>query len=156
MSQCGFGEFPGRGLFWMEDLFESGDYSRHAEFQDEVDVNVFVGGGPTSMELSRMIGSGATTNLASISTGHSGGITEAKKVAALLNAWDLKTAAISHEPLGSLPTFHVWKSMSPSIIEGSYVEYDPETSRWDELLTDPPEFEDGELVLSDDPASGRT
>lgn len=147
-------EFEKHDLFWMEDPFDTRDYSRYAEFQDEVNINVFTGAGPSSMELSRMMRSGDTTNLVSLSVEHSGGITEASKVATLIDSWDLQTAAIAHEPLGSLATFHVWKSVPPTITENSYVEYDPMNSCWDQLLTDPPTFEDGELVLSDKPGLG--
>lgn len=141
-------------LFWIEDPFVARDHTKYAEFQEKVDINVFVGAGPTTMEMTRMINSGATTNIASISCEHSGGISEAMKVATLIHTFDLKVAAIAHEPMGSLPTFHVWKAAPPGITDGSYVEYDPMNAPWDRLLTNPPEFKDGELVLSDEPGLG--
>jgi len=45
-------------------------------------------------------------------------------------------------------------SDSPKTTRGSYVEYDPMNSCWEQLLTDPPTFEDGELVLSGKPGLG--
>jgi len=141
-------------IFWMEDPFETRDYSQYAELQEEVDVNVFISSGPSSMELSRMFRSGGTTNIISVSVEHSGGISKAVKVATLADSWDLKISAITHEPIGSLATFHVWKAAPPRTTEGSFVEYDPMNSCWEQLLIDPPEFRNGELVLSDKPGLG--
>lgn len=147
-------KFEQYDIFWMEDPFDTRDFDKYAKLQEEVNVNIFTGAGPSTMELSDMIDSGATTNLVSISVEHSGGISEAMKVAALINSWDLKAAGIAHEPVGSLATFHVWKAVPQRITDGSYVEYDPLNSCWNQLLTDPPTFEDGELILSDKPGLG--
>ncbi|MFB6160045.1 MAG: mandelate racemase/muconate lactonizing enzyme family protein [Haloferacaceae archaeon] len=146
-------------IFWLEDPFgaysSSGpNFDELAAYQDRIDIDVFLGGGPSSRELTRFLGSGATTNLVSLSTEHGGGISEAMKAATLLHSWGITAAGIAHEPLASLPLFHVWKAVPPGLVKGSYVEYDPSNSCWDELLTDPPELVDGELVLSDEPGLG--
>lgn len=147
-------EFEKCNLFWMEDPFRTRDYKKYVELQGRTSINILIGGGPSSLELKQMLQTGVATNLVSLCTEHGGGISEAMKVATLINLWDLKAAGISHEPLGSLATFHVWISTPPAITEGSFVEYDPMNSCWDLLLTDPPKFKDHRLVLSEKPGLG--
>ncbi len=66
--------------------------------------------------------------------------------------WVHKTANVLNKlSLGSLALFHVWTS---GLTEGTFVEYDPVNSMWNELLTDPPKFKDHRLVLSDKPGLG--
>lgn len=146
-------------LFWLEDPFStyssSGqNFDEIAEFQRSINIDVFVGGGPSAKEVTRLIRNGGAIDLISLSTEHGGGISEAMKVATHVHSWGKRAAGIAHEPLASLPLFHVWKAVPPGITDGSYVEYDPMNSCWAELLTDPPRFEDGELILSDEPGLG--
>lgn len=153
------GKLEAYDIFWLEDPFStyssSGqNFGEVSEFQNRINIDVFVGGGPSAKEVTRLVRNGGAIDLISLSTEHGGGISEATKVATQIHSWGKRAAGIAHEPLASLPLFHVWKAVPPTITEGSYVEYDPMNSCWEELLTDPPQFENGELVLSDKPGLG--
>lgn len=148
------GEYEDFDMFWIEDPFETPDISDYAAFQEKTPIDIFIGGGPSSREFTQMVKQGTTTNLASLSTEHGGGVSEALKVAGLIENWNLTAAGIAHEPLGSIPLFHVWKAIPPRITKDSYVEYDPMNSCFNELLTDPPAFDGNELVLSEKPGIG--
>lgn len=138
-------------VFWLEDPFKTRDYTRWADLQKLTNINIMIGGGPTTIELKQMLDRGITPNIISLCTEHAGGISEALKVANLIHVWERRAGGIAHEPLGSLALFHVWTA---GIAEGTFVEYDPVNSMWSELLTDPPRFVGNRLVLSDKPGLG--
>ena len=85
-------------------------------------------------------------------TEHGGGISELMKMIAIISAWNLKFAPHAHEPIGSLATFHAYLAAPREITRGMYMEWDPDTT-WS-VLTDPPKFKEGKVVISSKPGLG--
>ena len=85
-------------------------------------------------------------------TEHGGGISELMKIIAIISAWNLKLAPHAHEPIGSLATFQAYLAALQKITDGMYMEWDPSTN-W-EILTDPPKYKDGRIILSNKPGLG--
>lgn len=83
-----------------------------------------------------------------------GGITGAKKIAALAEAHFVPYAPHNpNGPVATLATAHVLASIPNAYILES-VGSDPATSIWGEVVTEPPLVEAGQLVLSDRPGLG--
>jgi len=140
-------------VFWMEDpLYDSVGKARIAK---EVKIPVHSGGVKGSLsrfDLKNFLEMGGT-DIIGAGTEHGGGISEMMKMVAMISAWDLKWAPHAHEVLGSIATFHTFLAAPRRITEGMYMEWDP-GAPWEELLTDPPRFKDGRIVISDKPGLG--
>lgn len=140
-------------VFWLEDpVYESAIKAKIAE---KVNIPIHSGGAKGSLsrfDLKNFLEMGGT-DIIGAGTEHGGGISEMMKMIAMVSAWDLKLAPHAHEVLGSLATFHAFLAAPKRITDGMYMEWDP-GAPWEELLTDPPRFKDGRIVISDKPGLG--
>lgn len=143
-------------IAWMEDpILVSAERApeTYAALSAAINVPLAIGGNLFGRDPLRKVISAGGIDIVKMDASSAGGISEIVKMSHLAEAWNMKWAPVTHEPLGQLATLHAMAAASPILTDGMCVEWDPNWPLAD-FLTHPPRFEDGTIVLHDGPGLG--
>ncbi len=143
-------------LFWLEDPFT---FSTYLQPQDMIKLSrnapmpIATGGGTYSRFVMQNIMENGGVDVVMANTAKGGGISEIKKMVAVVSAWNKKYSPHCDGGFNTLSNLHVFASSPIHITEDMYMEWDPV---WPlaEVLTDPPVVKDGCAYLPEKPGIG--
>jgi len=143
-------------LYWLEDPFrftihyhneETARLSRAGIVPISTGGNVY-----GRFSIKRIIEHGGVDYvMANVSK--AGGLTEVRRIIAMIDAWNLKYSPHCDGGLNALGNLHLYASAPPHITANSYHEWDP-VWPMDALLATPPEIRNGKAILPERPGLG--
>ena len=144
------------GVFWLEDCFtfSSAVHPKQiSELSRNTRMRIATGGNTFSRFGMQQVLEAGGVDVVMANTAKAGGISEVRKIQALVSAANGKYSAHCDGGLNAFSNAHVFASAPPHITEGMHLEWDP-IWPFEELVTSPLVVDDGFVILPDEPGLG--
>ena len=143
-------------VFWLESpLTYSTSYhpAELARVSREAPIRIATGGNLFNRFGARQLLEAGSSAVVMLNVSKAAGISETKKIQALLSAFNSKYSPHCEGGFNALANLHAFASAPPHLTHGMYFEWDPLWPNAD-LMTEAPKVVDGCVVLPDGPGLG--
>lgn len=143
-------------VFWLEDCFtfSSAVHPKEiARLSASTLMRIATGGNTFSRFGMQQVLEAGGVDVVMANTAKAGGISEVRKIQAMISAANGKYSAHCDGGLNAFSNAHVFAAAPPHITEGMQLEWDP-IWPFEELVTRPMQIDDGHVILPDEPGLG--